>query len=640
MFENLFKPITIRGTTFKNRVKMPGMAACMIDKGYVTDRFIAYHVARAKGGCGLNTLEATCVHAPTAPEALLKICDDSYMPGLTRLCDAVHAAGGKMSLQLDQGGISTFYVDSDLPVFIPSGKPEFGIEQASYEFMAEIRQAFADAAARAKKCGFDAVELHVGHGYALHAFLSPWMNKREDEYGGSPENRARYVLEVIRDVRAAVGEEMPIFMRIAPFDDLPYDGLTKEDVAQFCRWAKEAGVDALDVTRGNCWGYGSKYEIPPMDLPRGFNIENAAYLKQNTDLVVVGVGRINDPAQAEAYIADGLVDMVDIGRAQIADPEFCNKAQAGRVEDIVRCIGCLEGCFDRCMNEEYPHISCLMNPSVGKEEEYIFIPAAQSKKVLVVGGGVAGLEAAWVLKNRGHEVILAEKEAELGGNFKIAGVAPRKEEIIKAVESRAGQVERAGVEIRLNTTVTPELLAEIGADEVIVATGGKPIIIPIPGHDNANVYDYDQILREQVKPEGHVVVIGGGLFGAEAAEYLAAKGYEVSIVEMTGELVGNAGATRAEFINDCIEEAGIHVYTNAKAKEIREKALIVEKRTGELEVAGDCFVMAVGAKPAPDADLVQWCEVNNVPCHVIGDAAKIDLAIEAIAAAAELARKI
>lgn len=642
MFDALFSPITIRGTTLKNRVKMPGAAVCLNDGGYVSDKMIAYQVARAKGGCGLNTVEATSMHIGTAPDSLINISEDKYMPKFKELCDAVHAAGGKVNVQLDQGGISTFYVQPELPVFIPSDKPEFGIEGASTEFMAEVRAGFADSAARAVKCGVDTIEMHLGHGYGLHGFLSGAMNKRTDEYGGSLENRARFPLECIRAVRSAIPEEMPIFLRIAPFDDEVENGMTLEDTIQFAKWAHEAGADALDVTRGNCWGHAANYMIPPMDLPRGFNVPNAAKLKAaDTGMVIVGVGRINDPEQANGYIADGLVDMVDMGRAQMADPEFCNKSKAGKVEDIVRCIGCLEGCFDRCHNPDYPHTSCLWNPALGEEVEYALTPAAEPKKVLIVGGGVAGMEMALTLNGRGHKVIIAEQDSELGGLFRLAGVAPRKEETIEAVRARAGHVMRSGVEVKLNTKVDEAVIDEVSPDVVVFATGGLPVTLPVSGADSAKVIGYKDILTGKVaKPGGKVVVVGGGLVGCEVAEYVAEAGANVTIVEMGKAIAADAGATRAAFIEEAIDKANITCVTRAKVIEIGETGVTVEKRKGNEEIAADWVIMAVGSKPIPQVDLISYCESKGISAYLTGDAKKIGFAIDAIADAAELARKI
>jgi 2,4-dienoyl-CoA reductase-like NADH-dependent reductase (Old Yellow Enzyme family)/thioredoxin reductase len=642
MYDYLFSPIKVRGLELKNRIKLPGMAVCMHERGYVTQRMISFLAARAKGGCGLITTEATSIHAPTAPEDLLNISEDKYIPGMKRLTDAIHNAGSKACLMMVQDGISTFYVDPDLPVFIPSDKPEFGLEGASLDFIKEVVDAHGQSAARAVKAGFDAVELHAAHGYGLHGFLSPGMNKRTDEYGGTPENRARFALECIRAIRANIPDEMPIFVRIVPFDDHVENGLTAEEIIQFCNWAKEAGADALDVSRGNCWGHGAKYVVPPMDLPRGFNIDNAARIKKETGIITVGVGRINDPDQAESYLSEGKLDMVDIGRAQLADADFCIKAQEGRPEDIVRCVGCLIGCFDRCMNPDYPHITCLWNPAVGEEEAYAITKTETPKKVLVAGGGVAGMEAAITLNQRGHKVILAEKNAELGGLFLLAGIAPRKGETLEAVRSRTHHVEKAGVEIRTNTPITQELIDEIAPDVVVFAIGGTPIQLSIPGADRPNVYAYQDVLTDKVSLNGKIAVIGGGLVGIEVAEYIDSKdsSSRITIVEMLKAVGKELGGTRSGYVEEALEEAKIECLTKAKAIEITDQALIVEIKEEQQEIPVDAVVIAVGSRSAAIDELLAFCEGKGIPSFVIGDAQKIGVALDAIASAAEVAREI
>jgi len=536
-YENLFSPIKIRGMELKNRVVFPAMATKLITTGgYVTDALTEYHAARARGGNGLNTTEATSVHAPSAPNNFLNISEDKFLPGLTKFNEGVHAAGGKTCVQLWQGGMVAAMGDPSAQIIMPSDFPIPGTDHvipgASKELIAEVVQAFGEAAARAVKAGFDSVEYHAAHGYSPHSFLSPAMNRRVDDYGGSLENRARYLLECIRSIRANVPEDYPVIMRISAHDDYLENGLTIEDLISFSLMAKEAGVDALNVSRGNSWGAAVKYEVPPIDLPRGFNVENAARIKKETGMLVMAVGRINDPQQAESIIAEGKADMVVMGRAQIADPDFCAKAASGRDEDIIRCIACDQGCVDRYTDPAYSHLSCLRNPAVGREKQFEPAMTDNPKRILIAGGGMGGLEAAIVLKNRGHEPILAEASDHLGGQFILAGIAPRKGEMGAAAVSRAFQAQKAGVDIRLNTTVSQALIDEISPDAVIIATGATPAMLDIPGAQLPIVCNYADVLTGQSKLSGKVVVVGGGLVGIETAEYLAAQGCEVTVIEM------------------------------------------------------------------------------------------------------------
>ena len=641
LYENLFRPIRIRGLELKNRVKFPATAASMLaEGGYVSKTLIDYHVARVKGGSGLNTTEATSVHAPSAPGGVLNISDDAYLPGLKNLTDAIHAVGGKACVQLYQGGLGTFFVDSDVLVFLPSDYENFGLPGASLELIHEVVQAYGEAAARSVRAGFDAIEFHVAHGYGPHAFLSGAMNHRTDEYGGSLENRARFPRECIRAMRANLPEDFPLIMRIVPFDDEVENGLTSEEVIQFCKLAKEDGVDALDVSRGNLWSSATKYEIAPVDIPRGFNVENAARIKRETGMIVITCGRINDPQQAEDIIAQGKADMVDIGRAQIADPEFCNKARAGQEDDIIRCIGCCQGCIDRCSNVDYPHISCLRNPAVGREEEFILKPASQPKKVLVAGGGVAGMEAAITLKQRGCDPILVEQSPALGGAFLLAGMAPRRGEVRDAVLSRAYQTQKAGVDIRLNTKVTPHTIQEIKPDEVILATGAAPIALPIPGADLPHVCGYKEVLSGQAQPAGKIVVIGGGLVGLETAEFLADRGNDVSVIEMLGKLGADLGPMREICVTEAMDSSQIKRLPKTKALEIKDHSIVVEKDGHQEEIEVDHVVVAIGSRPESIAEILNFCKEQGLPVHVIGDAVEARSAIDAIAEAAEIARLI
>ncbi|MBN9376658.1 MAG: FAD-dependent oxidoreductase, partial [Cellulomonas sp.] len=469
-YDHLLAPISLRGLELTNRVVFPAMATGFVAPGgYVTDQLIAYHVARVVGGSGLNVTEATSIHAPSAPGCFLNISGDEFVPGLRRFTDAIHAAGGRTAVQLWQGGLAAWGFDpAHLELISPSGLPTPAglVPGSTPEKIAEVVAAWGAAAARAVEAGFDAIEFHCAHNYSPHAFLSPALNQRMDEYGGSAANRARYPLAAIAAVRAAMPDDMPLLMRIDAQDDELPGGLTVDDVIAFSLLAHEAGVDALDVSRGNVVTSAIRYEVPPIDVPRGFNVANAAAIRRGTGMVTIAVGRINDPDQAEEIIASGKADMVVVGRGQIADPEFVAKTAAGRARDIVRCVGCDQGCYDRIVASFGP-ITCLRNPLVGREAEGAPSPTLRPLRVLVAGGGVAGMEAALVLAQRGHKPVLVEASDHLGGQFGVAGQAPRKQEMADAAASRADQVVRAGVEVRLGTRVTPSLVDEIAPEVVI-----------------------------------------------------------------------------------------------------------------------------------------------------------------------------
>ena len=643
-FEHLFSPIKIRGMELRNRIVFPAMGTKMADdEGFVTQKLIDYHVARARGGNGLNMVEVTCVHGPSSSKPFLGIYDDKFIPAFKRLCDEVHAAGAKVGIQLWQGGIAVASYPGAM-IIVPSDIPIAGTDKvipgASVETIREVVEAFGQAARRAVEAGFDCIEFHAAHNYSPHAFLSPAFNKRQDEYGGSFENRARYLLECIRSIRKNIPEDMPLFMRIDAHDDYLENGLTIEDVIRFCLMAKEEGVDVLDVSRGNISSAAIKYEVPPVDIPRGFNVENAARIKRETQMITIAVGRINDPAQAEEIIASGKADMVVMGRAQLADPEFCNKARRGDVDSIVRCIGCNQGCFDGFVSPDMPHITCLRNPALGREAEFAIKMAENPKTVVVAGGGMAGMEAAITLKLRGHNPILCEATDRLGGQFLLAGVAPRKEEMRAAAISRAKQLEAAGVDIRLSTPVTPEFLQELSPDAVILAVGAVPLEPAIPGINLPHVANSHDVLAGKIPAGENVVVIGGGLVGLEVAEYLADMGKNVTVVEMLDEIGKDLGQLRKICVMESIYALGINTMVNTKCVEIKEGSVVVEKDGKTQELSADSVVIATGARSRAFEELTSYCKEKGIPYYVVGDALSPRRALNAIAEAVEVAMQI
>jgi len=643
-FEHLFSPITLRGMRLRNRVVFPAMGTKMGSEDcYVTQRLIDYHVARAKGGNGLNMVEVSSVHKPSSPKRFLAISDDSYIPMMKALVDAVHQAGAKVGLQLWQGGLAVGS-DRSAMIVIPDPLPvpgtQYTIPAATPELLEEIAQAFGDAAGRAVKAGFDCVEFHCGHNYSPHMFLSPAMNHRTDAYGGSAENRARYPLSCIRAIRKQIPDSMPLFMRIDAQDDYLPGGLTIDDVIAFCKEAGKAGVDVLDVSRGNFSSSALKYEVPSIDLPRGFNVENATKIRSATGMMTIAVGRINDPAQADAIIASEKADLVVIGRGQLADPEFCNKAREGREDEIVRCVGCNQGCYDGFVNPDFPHITCMRNPALGEEKAFALVPTDTPKRVLVAGGGMAGLEAAITLKERGHQPILAEATDQLGGQFLLAGVAPHKEEMAAAAKWMGLEAKRQGVELLMHTPVTPQVIDQIHPDEVIVAIGAEPIGLNIPGIALPQVTDSHSVLAGKTSPKGHVVVIGGGLVGLEVAEYLSERKHPVTVLEMKDAVAKDLGDLRKISVMERLYADKIEVRTNATCVAIKPTSVVIETEGKQEEIPADSVVVAVGAHSRSAEAIKEKCMEEHIPCHVIGDAVRARRALNATAEAATVAREI
>lgn len=639
MFEHVFAPIKIRDMELKNRIIMPAMGTRMADENRaVTDKLVAYHAARAKGGCALNIVEVAAVHTPSAPAHFLSLSEDHFIEGHKKLTDAIHENGGKAGIQLWQGSIAAG-MDPKAQILVASDMNfrSHTLKAITKEEIQEVIECYGKAAARAVRAGYDCLEFHLAHNYLPHSFLSGGLNHREDEYGGSFENRCRFPLEVIDEIRKNMPEGMPLFIRIDAQDDMLENGLTIDDTIRFAKIAKEHGVDVLDVSRGNIITAASLYEVPPIDVPNGFNIENAAKIRKETGMLTVGVGRINTAALAESILAEDKVDMVVMGRAQLADPEFANKAQAGKCDEIVHCVGCNQGCYDGFTDvARFPHITCMRNPMIGHEAEYHLEKVDTPKKVWIIGGGVAGMEAAKVLHERGHEVTLFEGTDTLGGEFLLAGEAPGKGEMKAAALEMAKQVEKL-VAVHKNTKVDAQMLENADVDAVILAVGSSPITIKLEGMDQLEYTSAPAVLRQEVSPKGKVAVIGGGLVGLETADRLATDGCEVTILEMKDAIGSDLGSLRKIAVMMKMQQMQVKMLPNSKVCKFTKEGIVLED--GSL-ISCDCAVFAVGFTSNASKELAEVCEQKQIPYHVIGDAKAARRALDAVSEGFEVARTL
>ncbi|MRR15441.1 MAG: FAD-dependent oxidoreductase [Deltaproteobacteria bacterium] len=637
---HLFREGKIGGLTLKNRVIFPPMGTMLPDEGgFISRELIDYHVARAKGGCGMNIIEVSAVHPSTKGPRTIGIYDDSFIPGLTKLAAAIRGAGGKACIQLWHAGRQTNSRVTGMPIVAPSPIPCPLCREMPAELTAdqihELAGAYGDAAVRAKQAGFDAVEVHGAHGYLIAQFMSAYSNHRQDEYGGSLENRARFALEVIRDIRRKTGPGFPVLYRLSA-DEYVENGLTVEETKRIVRMLEKAGIDAVHVSAGV---YGSLARIiPPLDLTENPFLENAAAVKSVASIPVIAAIRFNDPVAADQSLGEGKADFVAVGRGHLADPEFCNKALAGDFDSILKCIGCNQGCVDRLFMQGLP-VRCLRNPATGQERACELKQAVRKKRILVVGGGPAGLEAATTLQKRGHQVILIEKARRLGGQFFLAGAAPRKQAMADAALQMGRIAERAGVEIRLDTMFTQKLAAEMNPDEIIVATGSRPIIPDISGIDKSHVAAAPDVLEGRATTGNSVVVLGGGLIGVEVAELLCWQGKKVIVVEMLKNIAGGLGLTRKPQAVKFLADHGVTVLVNAKCLEIKDQSVIVEQN-GETRTIGDIdsVVVAVGVKPDHAAE--EAAKEAGYPCRVIGDARQAGRALDAIWEGAAMGREL
>lgn len=629
MFEHLLSPIKIRGLELKNRIILPAMGTRMAsEKGEITDRLIAYHAARAKGGCGLNIVEVAAVHRPSSPAHFVWICEDSLIEGHKKLTDAIHENGGKAEIQLWQGGLAVS-MDPSAQILLPSDMNlgQYTIPGITLEQIKEIVFCYGQAARRAVEAGYDCIEFHLAHNYLPHSFLSGGLNHRTDEYGGSFENRCRFPLEVIDAIRNNIPEDMPLFIRIDAHDDFLEKGLTIEEVIDFCNIAKNHGVDVLDVSRGNILTAATIYEVPPIDVPQGFNIENASRIRKETNMLTIGVGRINHEDVAEKLLAEDKVDMVVMGRAQLADPELVNKLKEGRTQDIIHCIGCDQGCYDGftdVVNREF--ITCMRNPNIGHEAEHTFTKTENPKHVWIVGGGVGGMEAAKVLKELGHEPEIFEASDHLGGQFIIAGKAPGKKEMEDATIEMAKQTERI-CKIHLNTKVTPEMIEEKKPDHVIIATGALPIALRLDGEDQIHHVQANDVLMGKEKLSGYIAIIGGGLVGLEAADYLATQGCKVTVLEMKDKIGADLGSLRQIAVMMKMNQLKVELKPSSKVNSLSKEGVVLE--SGQT-IPCEHVVYAVGSKSVDNSELCSMMDKLSIPYQIIGDAKAARRALNAI----------
>jgi len=628
---NLFSPIKIGSMELKNRIVMPPMATAFgsID-GAVTRRLIDYHVERARGGVAMIIVEGTSIDSPLGnfSHTALRLDNDAYITGFNDLAEAVHLEGAKLAVQLNHAGRATNtnvtggvqpVSSSDVPCVPRGGYPR----PLRVEEIENIVEKFGKAAERAKRAGADAVEFHGAHGYLIANFLSPYTNKRSDKYGGDFNRRMKFALDIIECTRGYVGKDFPLSFRISGEEYID-GGLTISDTKKISKMLQVAGVDVIHVS---ATVPESKFDYMTSSSPHGCMVDLAAAIKSELDIPVIAVGRITDPILAEQIITECKADLVAFGRALLADPELPKKAFEGRFEDIRKCTACLRGCVSRIHANR--SIRCSVNAQVGREREYVLKRAEIVKKVVVVGGGVAGLEAARVAKLRGHEVILFEKSNELGGQINIAALAPFKNENFDTIKYFSTQLKKLGVRIQLGEEVTQEILKELKPDVVIIATGAIPLIPKISGVEQNNVVTAWDALKNKVTVGQNVIIIGGGMVGLETAEFFVEKGKNIVLVEMLPD-VGLDMPTLSK--NACLrrlQNRDVKIIVNLKVKEIFENGIkAVDNSETEKTINADTIILAVGA--VPYRPLKESFMFNIPEVYLIGDCMKPRNAQDAI----------
>lgn len=643
----LFTPIKLGTLEIKNRIVMAPMVTGQASPdGNVTDPQIAWYEARARGGAGLIIVEMTAVAKRGCAAALLGIWDDDAVPGFRKLTDAVHANGAKIFLQLSHAGRQTesAFTGGELPVApsaisCPLGEPltKEIPRKLSIEEIEEIVEQFGQAAGRSRAAGFDGVEVHGAHGYLIAAFMSAYSNKRHDAYGGDLEGRMQFPLEIINRIRREVGEDFPITFRYSGNEYVP-DGRTIEESRRIAPMLQDAGVDCLHISAGLYESFWS--EIPIHGTREGVNADDAAAVKKAVKIPVIAVGRIKSPAVAEDILVQGKADFVALGRQLICDPEWPLKVAAGKYEDIRPCIGCIQGCINRGIVQGLP-VACVFNTTSGMETKSELRQAETPKKVLVVGGGPGGLEAARVAALRGHQVMLYEKSDDLGGRFHLACVPPFKQEFASAIKWFCIQIKKLGVQVELNKEVTPELVSQISPDVVVVATGAVSCMPDIPGIDNPKVVLAEDILAGRTNLGNRVVIVGGGGIGTEVADFMAQRRKDVTIIEMLPEIGVPTGIPLlvAQILIPRLEGYGVKIRTNTAVKEITDDGVVVIENGLEETIQGiDQVVVAAGAVAVNR--LAALLEGTVPEIHTIGDANSPRTIFEATHEGAEVARKI
>lgn len=602
-YPNLCKPLKIGRLTLRNRMCSAPLGATDVDaQGTPGPRTLGFYEARAKGGAAIVTVSELVVHPETDGSQMLHLSlkTPGQLGAFTYVADAIKRHGALASIELSHSGqyAGTYMVDKkkkgDLHQFGPSDgvRPDgIPVKALTKEQITSIVAAYAEAAGLAKRAGFDMCMVHAGHGWLINQFLSPYFNHRTDEYGGSLENRVRFAREILTAVRAEVGPGFPIELRMSGSE--LFDG--GYDLDEGCRIAHalEDLVDIIHVSAGS-YQFGFSITHPSMFREHGCNVYLAEEIKKHVSVPVATIGGLSDPDQMEEIIASGKADLVVMGRALLADPELPNKVMANEGDDIVRCMRCFVCMAERPVTQTR---RCALNPRIGRELEGLdIVPAARKRKVLVVGGGIAGMVAARTAALRGHDVTLCEANDTLGGILRTEAALPFKQDMYHLGVTYAHLCEKAGVDIRLNTPVDAAFADEFGADACIVAVGSEAMTLPVPVSDDAVVRSIDELYLEGAPVGEEVVIVGGGLTGCECALLMAGKGKKVHLVEMRGGLAIDANVRHRPILLAQIEEAGVDVALNACAQAVTADGVTVAQDGAERLIAGDTVVCAIGQR--------------------------------------------
>ncbi|MCM1989496.1 FAD-dependent oxidoreductase [Oceanirhabdus seepicola] len=627
MFNKIFESGKIGSMELKNRLVVPAMLSIYANEdGSLSEKYIKYYEEKAKGGWGLIICEDHLIDPRGAGfKNIPGLYSDKFMPEHIELVKRVHAAGSKIAVQLYHAGRQTHSaVIGELPV-APSAIQDPVIGQTPIELSPDeigvLVRKFTEAALRAKEIGYDAIELQGGHGYLINQFLSPFSNKRTDKYGGNLRNRLRFPLEIIRSIKENLGENYPIIFRISS-EELVEGGLTIEDTKTIAIILESAGIAALHASGGVY--KSSDYLCAPTAMSTALFSDYASEFKKVIKIPVLTVNKIIYPEVAESLLRENKADFISMGRASIADPHLPQKVYEGREEEIIHCIGCRQGCWNNLLKNK--PISCLVNPITGNEMNPL-VNAHMPKKIMIIGGGPAGMEAAISAASKGHRVSIFEKKDKLGGQWLLAAIPPGKEILNTLTVWQISELKRLNVTVHLNTDVTEQVITKFNPDHLIIATGANPIMPNILGITNNNVVLANDILSSTVEMNGNIVVIGGGLVGVETAEHIAIHNHNVTIIEMRDTLATDMEAASRNLLLKSLKKNKVKTFLNTTTVNITENSITVKNIDNiEYEIQADQVVIAIGSRPNNEL----YTQFKNIiPTSIIGDALQVRKAIDA-----------